>query len=97
MGLGLGLGLGLDFSASFVAAILVLKVVMGLGFVTVGAAKELVVVVLWRLGRRRTWLLGCGWLLGYLVATMGAMAVGRIGFCHGCGWVLGEFGKNKNK
>jgi hypothetical protein len=44
------MGLGLDFSASFVAAVLVLKVVMGLGFVAAGAAKELVVV----LGRRRS-------------------------------------------
>jgi hypothetical protein len=40
------MGLGLDFSAGFVAAVLVLKVVMGLGFVAAGAAKELVVVVL---------------------------------------------------
>jgi hypothetical protein len=40
----MGLGLG------FVAAVLVLKMGLGLGFVTVGAAKELVVVVLWRLG-----------------------------------------------
>uniref|UniRef100_A0A2N9F011 Uncharacterized protein n=1 Tax=Fagus sylvatica TaxID=28930 RepID=A0A2N9F011_FAGSY len=39
------MGLGLDFSAGFVAAVLVLKVVMGLGFVAAGAAKELVVVV----------------------------------------------------
>uniref|UniRef100_A0A2N9HAB4 Uncharacterized protein n=1 Tax=Fagus sylvatica TaxID=28930 RepID=A0A2N9HAB4_FAGSY len=35
------MGLGLDFSAGFVAAVLVLKVVMGLGFVAAGAAKEL--------------------------------------------------------
>ncbi|GMY06835.1 hypothetical protein FCV25MIE_02074, partial [Fagus crenata] len=58
------MGLGLDFSVGFVAAVWVLKVVMGLGFVATGAAKELVlvvgvakelvVVVLWRLGRRRT-------------------------------------------
>ena len=41
----MGLGLGLDFSAGFVAAVLVLKVVMGLGFVAAGATKELVLVV----------------------------------------------------
>uniref|UniRef100_A0A2N9GU91 Uncharacterized protein n=1 Tax=Fagus sylvatica TaxID=28930 RepID=A0A2N9GU91_FAGSY len=40
----MGLGLG------FVAAVLVLKMGLGLGFVAAGAAKELVVVVLWRLG-----------------------------------------------
>jgi hypothetical protein len=40
----MGLGLG------FVAAVLVLKMGLGLGFVEAGAAKELVVVVLWRLG-----------------------------------------------
>jgi hypothetical protein len=32
-------------------------------------------------------------VLGYLVAAMGAVGVGGIGFCHGYGWVLGEFGK----
>ncbi len=34
-------------------------------------------------------------MLGYLVAAMGAVGVGGIGFCHGYGWVLGEFGKKK--
>uniref|UniRef100_A0A2N9F8M6 Uncharacterized protein n=1 Tax=Fagus sylvatica TaxID=28930 RepID=A0A2N9F8M6_FAGSY len=95
------MGLGLDFSAGFVAAVLVLKVVMGLGLdfsagfvaagaakelvVVVGAAKELVVVVLWTAGAAKDLVTacGCGWVLGYLVAAMGAVGVGGIGFCHG--------------
>jgi hypothetical protein len=40
----MGLGLG------FVAAVLVLKMGLGFDFVAAGATKELVVVVLWRLG-----------------------------------------------
>ncbi len=55
------------------ATVLVLK--MGLGFVAVGAAKELVVVVLWRLGAGATgfvlwvWPWVCGlwpWVMGGL-------------------------------
>ena len=94
----MGLGLGLDFSAGFVAAVLVLKVVMGLGLgldfstgfvaagaakelvVVVGAAKGLVVVVLWWLGWRRTWLLSWVWV-----------GVGVLGCCHGCGGCGGNW------
>ena len=90
------MGLGLDFSAGFVAAVLVLKVVMGLGLdfsagfvaagaakelvVVVGAAKGLVVVVLWWLGWRRTWLLP--WV---------RVGVGVLGCCHGCGGCWGNW------
>uniref|UniRef100_A0A2N9FLY8 Uncharacterized protein n=1 Tax=Fagus sylvatica TaxID=28930 RepID=A0A2N9FLY8_FAGSY len=79
------MGLGLDFSAGFVAAVLVLKVVMGLGFVaagwggegaggcgfvTAGAAKDLVTAVgvggCWG-----TWLLPwVRWVLGELASAM---------------------------
>ena len=70
------MGLGLDFSAGFVAAVLVLKVVMGLGldfsagFVVAGAAKDLVTAVgvggCWG-----TWLLPwVRWVLGELVSAM---------------------------
>ena len=64
------MGLGLDFSAGFVAAVLVLKVVMGLGFVAAGAAKDLVTAVgvggCWG-----TWLLPwVRWVLGELASAM---------------------------
>ncbi len=38
---------------------------------------------------------GCRWVLGDLVAAMGAVGVGGIGYYRGCGWVLGEFEKKK--
>ncbi|GMY13102.1 hypothetical protein FCV25MIE_08341 [Fagus crenata] len=41
---------GATLNLGFVAAVLVLKMGLGLGFVAAGAAKELVVVVLWQLG-----------------------------------------------
>ena len=69
--------------------VLVLKVVMGLGFVAVGTVKELVMVVGHILGifiLLQTLDLGC---------AMDAVGVRGLGYCRGCGWVLGEFGKKK--
>uniref|UniRef100_A0A2N9IB23 Pectinesterase inhibitor domain-containing protein n=1 Tax=Fagus sylvatica TaxID=28930 RepID=A0A2N9IB23_FAGSY len=93
MGLGLGfvvavlvlkVFMGLGFVAAGAAKELV--VVVGHIGIFMGAAKGGGGGFVAAGGEGLGYCRGCGWVLGDLVAAMGAVGVGGIGYCHGCGW-----------